>query len=288
MCGRTRGKIRQWSLIMAMMIMIQFSPRAKHYIREQADYQKFSDINIIRTISSHSLFATIIIMTSHSLLCNLSLSLFVPPSLPSSIIFRIPRHVMTAAGWRHQHHHLRDHCHCGYVKRPQDAGSYECEASSILGRVSHKSRINVMGPPRVKPVTNVTAVSGRPFTLSCPYSGYPVNEVYFLKGTISEMILFYIYNCSYRLSWLIILFTAILSNTRWPDIPESSIFRRKKETNSPNTWRHLPRGHQWCICLNHVLSDDYDGRIDAAVLWDASWIFETAISWDLLQILSRH
>lgn len=39
-----------------------------------------------------------------------------------------------------------------------------------------------MGPVRVKPVSNVTTIAGHPFTLACPFTGYPVRDVHFLKG----------------------------------------------------------------------------------------------------------
>ncbi|RWS16811.1 Down syndrome cell adhesion molecule-like protein, partial [Dinothrombium tinctorium] len=62
-----------------------------------------------------------------------------------------------------------------------DGGFYECIASNNIGEVSHKARINIIGPPIVSPLTNVTAVIGDPFTLHCPFSGYPVEELLFFR-----------------------------------------------------------------------------------------------------------
>ena len=59
---------------------------------------------------------------------------------------------------------------------------YECVATNYLGSVSHRSRINQMGSPFVKPIGNQTAILGQPYTINCTYGGYPLEEVYFIKG----------------------------------------------------------------------------------------------------------
>lgn len=56
-------------------------------------------------------------------------------------------------------------------------------AENYVGSVWHRARINQMGTPFVKPLANQTAVLGRPFTLNCTYGGYPLEEVYFVKGS---------------------------------------------------------------------------------------------------------
>jgi down syndrome cell adhesion molecule-like protein CG42256 len=66
----------------------------------------------------------------------------------------------------------------------QDGGSYECIASNSAGTVSHKSRVNIIGPPGIKYIENMTAIQGDTFTLDCPYYGYPIDEVYFTKGKV--------------------------------------------------------------------------------------------------------
>lgn len=64
----------------------------------------------------------------------------------------------------------------------KDIGIYECVAENYLGSVGHRARINQMGPPFVKTIGNQTAVLGQPFTINCTYGGYPLEEVYFIKG----------------------------------------------------------------------------------------------------------
>lgn len=68
----------------------------------------------------------------------------------------------------------------------QDVGTYECIASNYLGSASHRARLNQLGPPLVKPMYNATALQGRPYTLNCTYGGYPLEEVYFVKGLSSS------------------------------------------------------------------------------------------------------
>lgn len=71
--------------------------------------------------------------------------------------------------------------HCFSINK-QDVGIYECVAENYLGSVSHRARINQMGAPFVKPIVNQTAVLGQSFTINCTYGGYPLEEVYFIKG----------------------------------------------------------------------------------------------------------
>ncbi|XP_074599445.1 cell adhesion molecule Dscam1-like isoform X2 [Brevipalpus obovatus] len=63
----------------------------------------------------------------------------------------------------------------------QDAGNYECIASNLVGTISHQARIDIIGNPGIKPMENITAIMGDTFSLYCPYIGYPVDEVYFMK-----------------------------------------------------------------------------------------------------------
>lgn len=56
-------------------------------------------------------------------------------------------------------------------------------AENYLGKLSHRARINQIGSPFVKPLSNQTALLGRPYTINCTYGGYPLEEVYFIKGS---------------------------------------------------------------------------------------------------------
>ncbi|XP_026317872.1 Down syndrome cell adhesion molecule-like protein Dscam2 isoform X4 [Hyposmocoma kahamanoa] len=59
----------------------------------------------------------------------------------------------------------------------EDGGLYTCRATNSLGEVSHTSRLNIYGPPYVRPIGPIRAVAGRELVLYCPYSGYPVSSV---------------------------------------------------------------------------------------------------------------
>ncbi|XP_077484140.1 cell adhesion molecule Dscam1-like isoform X2 [Amblyomma americanum] len=66
--------------------------------------------------------------------------------------------------------------------RPDDGGLYTCQAANGAGDVEHGARLNVLGPPRVRPMAPVSAVAGEPLRLDCRYSGYPVETVSWTRG----------------------------------------------------------------------------------------------------------
>ena len=51
-----------------------------------------------------------------------------------------------------------------------------------MGTIAHSARVDIMGPPGIKPMDNMTAIMGQTYQLYCPYTGYPIDEVYFTKG----------------------------------------------------------------------------------------------------------
>ncbi|GIY57259.1 down syndrome cell adhesion molecule-like protein Dscam2, partial [Caerostris extrusa] len=59
----------------------------------------------------------------------------------------------------------------------EDGGEYWCEASNDVGSASHSARLNVFGPAFVRPMPNVTAISGENLMLRCPYGGYPIKSI---------------------------------------------------------------------------------------------------------------
>ncbi|GIX66499.1 hypothetical protein CEXT_694021 [Caerostris extrusa] len=59
----------------------------------------------------------------------------------------------------------------------EDGGEYGCEASNDVGSASHFARLNVFGPAFVRPMLNVTAISGEELVLKCPYGGYPIKSI---------------------------------------------------------------------------------------------------------------
>lgn len=63
-----------------------------------------------------------------------------------------------------------------------DGGYYKCIVKNNAGTVSHKARINVIGLPYVKMMSNITALSNQNVKISCPYSGYPIKSVSWIRG----------------------------------------------------------------------------------------------------------
>lgn len=46
----------------------------------------------------------------------------------------------------------------------------------------HRARVNVIGPPSVRKMANVTVVNGESLYLNCPVYGYPIREILWYKG----------------------------------------------------------------------------------------------------------
>ncbi|GFQ89266.1 down syndrome cell adhesion molecule homolog [Trichonephila clavata] len=63
-----------------------------------------------------------------------------------------------------------------------DGGLYGCEARNDVGTVSHSARIDVFGPPFIRPMGNLTVVAGTTVTIRCPVSGYPIDRTYVEKS----------------------------------------------------------------------------------------------------------
>ncbi|XP_023220992.1 Down syndrome cell adhesion molecule-like protein Dscam2 isoform X2 [Centruroides sculpturatus] len=65
-----------------------------------------------------------------------------------------------------------------------DSGLYECMAQSSVGRANHVARLNVYGPPGIRPMANVTVIEGQNLYLECPVTGYPLDSITWEKGGI--------------------------------------------------------------------------------------------------------
>ncbi|XP_076325900.1 cell adhesion molecule Dscam1-like [Tachypleus tridentatus] len=61
--------------------------------------------------------------------------------------------------------------------RVEDGGYYKCQASNDVGSVFNREKINVIGPPFVRQMENMTVVEGETFNVRCPVAGYPVKEI---------------------------------------------------------------------------------------------------------------
>ena len=65
----------------------------------------------------------------------------------------------------------------------------ECAASNDAGSVSHAARIRIKGPPTIRSMEDAMAVSGRTFSLDCPYAGFPITAVFWEKGMSLPLLL---------------------------------------------------------------------------------------------------
>ncbi|CAM1318980.1 Uncharacterised protein g7083 [Pycnogonum litorale] len=65
--------------------------------------------------------------------------------------------------------------------RSNEGGEYGCTASNNAGRHGHFGRLNVYGLPRVRPMKNHTSVAGNDIVIRCYVSGYPIEDVDWLK-----------------------------------------------------------------------------------------------------------
>ncbi|XP_031617665.1 Down syndrome cell adhesion molecule-like protein Dscam2 isoform X3 [Contarinia nasturtii] len=66
--------------------------------------------------------------------------------------------------------------------RPEDGGLYKCLAFNSMGSAEYSSRLNVYGPPYVRAISPIKAVAGDSFTMFCPFSGYPIEQIRWEKA----------------------------------------------------------------------------------------------------------
>lgn len=64
----------------------------------------------------------------------------------------------------------------------EDGGLYSCTAKNSAGSIKKSARINILGPPFIRSMSNVTALSGQSLEIYCPYSGHPVQGIHWIKG----------------------------------------------------------------------------------------------------------
>lgn len=64
-----------------------------------------------------------------------------------------------------------------------DGGLYKCLASSKVGSTEHSDRINVYGLPFVKSMDKHAIVAGGTLIVHCPFAGYPIENVFWERGT---------------------------------------------------------------------------------------------------------
>uniref|UniRef100_T1IX57 Down syndrome cell adhesion molecule n=1 Tax=Strigamia maritima TaxID=126957 RepID=T1IX57_STRMM len=64
----------------------------------------------------------------------------------------------------------------------EDGGLYICFAINGLGRVQHQARLNIYGSLAVRPNSKHTLVAGKDALLNCPFYGYPVDSIVWLRA----------------------------------------------------------------------------------------------------------
>ena len=67
-----------------------------------------------------------------------------------------------------------------------DGGTYTCTAENSAGTSSHSARLNVYGPPVVRPMGSLSAVAGEAFSVTCPVGGHPIHKITWRKGKKSN------------------------------------------------------------------------------------------------------
>ena len=75
------------------------------------------------------------------------------------------------------------------VSKVKDGGLYSCVALNRAGSATHSSRLNLYGPPLIRPfpASGLNAVEGRAFVVHCPVAGFPIEEVAWKKGEFSSV-----------------------------------------------------------------------------------------------------
>ncbi|XP_076641621.1 cell adhesion molecule Dscam2 isoform X4 [Halictus rubicundus] len=68
--------------------------------------------------------------------------------------------------------------------KSEDGGEYECIASSRAGEAHHSARLNIYGPPYVRPMSTVSAVAWKQFHIKCPVAGYPIESIIWEKDGV--------------------------------------------------------------------------------------------------------
>ncbi|KAF8795950.1 Down syndrome cell adhesion molecule-like [Argiope bruennichi] len=65
--------------------------------------------------------------------------------------------------------------------RIEDGGLYSCVARNDVGEIRHSGRLNVYGPPMIRPMPDLSVVAGESTSIQCRVAGYPIDEIMWEK-----------------------------------------------------------------------------------------------------------
>ncbi|KFM74750.1 Down syndrome cell adhesion molecule-like protein Dscam2, partial [Stegodyphus mimosarum] len=65
--------------------------------------------------------------------------------------------------------------------RIEDGGLYSCVAKNDVGEIRHAGRLNVYGPPMIRPMPDLSVVAGESASVQCRVAGYPIDEIMWEK-----------------------------------------------------------------------------------------------------------
>ncbi|XP_068223029.1 cell adhesion molecule Dscam1-like isoform X2 [Palaemon carinicauda] len=68
--------------------------------------------------------------------------------------------------------------------RVEDGGQWSCLAENRAGKVDHTGRLNVRGPPSIRPMRPVSVVAGRTARFNCIVAGFPIESIYWEKNGV--------------------------------------------------------------------------------------------------------
>ena len=66
--------------------------------------------------------------------------------------------------------------------RVEDGGEYRCSANNRVAKAHHSARLNIYGPPIVRPMGDYAAVAGETTVIKCPVAGFPISSIVWEKG----------------------------------------------------------------------------------------------------------
>ena len=79
--------------------------------------------------------------------------------------------------------------------RVEDGGEYRCQAVNRVAKNHHGARLNIYGPPHIRPMGNYAAVAGETTVIKCPVAGFPISSIVWEKGNCTLVLRDYTLKC---------------------------------------------------------------------------------------------